>query len=304
MTKTSFVRHNMEDVVHVSQHLLNPSPFLKWVGGKRALLPKILPVVEQWRVSNPNGRYFEPFVGAGAVLFNVDPNLKKFANDYNHRLIEVYKVIKNDPKGLINELEKHRNEPDYFYQVREWDRLPSWDKRTSVEVAARFIFLNKTCFNGLYRENRNGKFNVPFGNYKNPRIVDIENIMSVSRFLNSSPKTSLTSGDYRECTKKAKTGDFVYFDPPYDPVSKTSSFTAYVGNGFAWKDQVELRDEATRLVNLGIKVLLSNSNTKRVRKIYQETGLFKINTVEIHRGISSKNETRGVVKELLIESKV
>jgi len=281
----------------------NPQPFLKWVGGKRALLPQILPVVENWQVRNPTGRYFEPFVGAGAVLFNVDHRLKKFANDYNHELIGVYKVVKDDPKGLLKELEKHRNESEYFYQVREWDRLPNWDKRNPIEVAARFIFLNKTCFNGLYRENRNGKFNVPFGNYKNPRILDVENIMSVSRFLNSSPKTSLASGDYRSCTVKARNGDFVYFDPPYDPVSKTASFTSYVGKGFEWEDQLALRDEAVRLVNSGIKVLLSNSNTNRIRKIYNDAGLFKIRSVDIHRGISSKNETRGIIKELLIESK-
>ncbi|NBR15805.1 MAG: Dam family site-specific DNA-(adenine-N6)-methyltransferase [Crocinitomicaceae bacterium] len=281
---------------------MQPEPFLKWAGGKRALLHEILPFIREWSAQNRGHSYFEPFLGGGAVLLNLDSSIKKIANDSNVDLIGTYKVIKNQPAELIRELKKFRNDSNYFYSVREWDRLASWSERTPIEKAARFIYLNRTCFNGLYRVNQQGYFNVPFGDYVNPKFIDEDNLMSISKFLRSTPKVRLLSGDYRECLKRAATGDFVYFDPPYDPISKTSAFTAYSEIGFNWDNQLVLHAEATRLAKIGVQVLLSNSNTARIRALYQSTGLFKIRTVKVHRGISAKSSSRGIAQEVLISS--
>lgn len=279
-----------------------PQPFLKWVGGKRALLDQIRPFVSAWREENPKGRYFEPFIGAGAVFFDLDPSVKKYGNDFNADLIEVYEVIRDNPKGLLRELKKHVNTPEHFYEVRGWDRRPNFQNRSPVSRAARFIYLNRTCFNGLYRVNRSGYFNVPFGNYKSPNYLNPENILSVSEFLNLNPKPKFYSGDYRKCTSNARQGDFVYLDPPYDPISNTSSFTSYSNEGFGKDDQKDLRDEALRLTEIGATVLLSNSDTEFVRDIYSISNKFQIVSVKIHRGVGASAASRGITNELLIRN--
>jgi DNA adenine methylase len=270
-----------------------PNPFLKWAGGKRGLLHEILPKVPDF-----TGRYIEAFLGAGAVLFAVDFK-SALVNDFNEDLIEVYEVIKGQPEQLIKELKKHVNEKEHFLAVRSWDRLPNFSKRTPVERAARFIYLNKTGFNGLYRVNSKGYFNVPFAAQKNPDFIAEENIRKVSEYLKA---VTFTSGDYRLATKKAKPGDFVYLDPPYDPISVTSSFVAYNTIGFDQSDQESLRDEVVRLTKLGVHVLLSNSDTKFIRGLYKDKDLFRIRSVEVRRAISAKTSSRGMIGEVLVDN--
>jgi DNA adenine methylase len=279
-----------------------PHPFLKWAGGKRALLNEITP-----RIPRFTGRYIEPFLGAGAVLFSLDAKIPKIANDFNADLIEVYEVIRDNPHELLSILSKFRNTKRHFLEVRAWDRSEDYKKNKSkTERAARFIFLNKTCFNGLYRVNSKGWFNVPFANLKNPDYVSTKNILAVSDFLNTSRYkknlTTLMSGDYRLVTSQATESDFVYLDPPYDPISATSSFVAYQDSGFSKADQEDLRDEIKRLTELGVPILLSNSDTDFINKIYANKKFFKIEKVSVKRVISAKTTSRGNIQEVLINN--
>lgn len=275
--------------------LVKPKPFLKWAGGKRSLLSEILP-----RVPEFSGRYIEPFLGAGAVMFALTPKNGILANDFNKDLIEVYTVIRDDLDNLMSELALHVNEKEHFLSVRAWDRMPDFQEFSAAKRAARFIYLNKTCFNGLYRVNSEGFFNVPFGNYKQPDFSNLENLLAVRNFLESN--VELTSGDYREASKSASPDDFVYFDPPYDPVSPTSSFVAYQKGGFSKEDQVALRDEALRLTELGVKVLLSNAATEFIQLIYGETGAFRMSPVRVNRTISASAQSRLSAPEYLIDN--
>jgi DNA adenine methylase len=277
-------------------------PFLKWAGGKRSLLPEILP-----RIPRYDGRYIEPFLGAGAVLFAMPAGIEKIANDFNQDLIEVYETIRDFRDELLHELGRHKNTKEYFLDVRAWDRKDDFIRRTPVERAARFIFLNRTCFNGLYRVNSKGQFNVPFGNYNKPDWVLTKTISDASAFLNHKQKngsftTTLRSGDYRDSTAFAKKGDFVYLDPPYDPVNATSSFVAYQSDGFGRDDQIALRDELVRLTGLGIPVLLSNSDTSFIREIYGDDALFEIDFVKVSRAIGASSSSRSKASEVLINN--
>lgn len=274
---------------------LSAKPFLKWAGGKRGLLDEILP-----RVPGFLGRYIEPFLGAGAVMFALRPRNGVLANDFNNDLIEVYEVVRDSPKELLSELRALSNSKEEFMRVRELDRSETFSTLNPVVRAARFIYLNKTCFNGLYRVNSKGYFNVPFGNYKNPGYDNPNPIYAASRFLQDG--VTLSSGDYRTATQSATSSDFVYFDPPYEPVSATSSFVAYQSNGFTQNDQKELVEEASRLTNLGVPVLLSNSAAPFIREIYGETGQFRISSVQVKRAISAKTSSRGNIGELLIDN--
>lgn len=278
-------------------------PFLKWAGGKRSLLSEILP-----RIPEFEGRFIEPFLGAGAVSIALPVEIPKVANDFNSELISVYISIRDNKDELIHELRKHKNTQEHFLKVRAWDRKPNYSARSTIEKAARFIYLNKTCFNGLYRVNSKGEFNVPYGHYKKPELFNSAHLERVSEILNGigingrkvSPKILLKSGDYRKVTKLAKKGDFVYLDPPYDPLNETSAFVSYQKEGFSREHQIELRDEAIRLTKLGIPLMLSNSDTKFIRRIYQEPKLFKIDTVQVRRAISASAESRGSVSEVLV----
>jgi DNA adenine methylase len=270
-----------------------PSPFLKWAGGKRGLLHEIVPLIPEF-----TGRYIEPFVGAGAVLFAVDFEAA-LVNDFNENLIEVYQVIKEEPEKLIQELKTHENTKEHFLEVRAWDRSPSFAGLTSVQRAARFIYLNKTGFNGLDRVNSNGYFNVPFAGQKNPNYVAEENIRAASAYFGN---VTFNAGDYRNVTKHAKPDDFVYLDPPYDPITPTASFVAYHEGGFGKRDQEELRDEIVRLTEDGVNVLLSNSDTRFIRSLYADENLFNIVFVRVRRVISAKASSRGMTGEVLVDN--
>lgn len=284
------------------ENQVQAQPFLKWVGGKRALLPQILPFIDEAEMLKKKQTYYEPFLGAGAVLFSVDNRIKKIGNDFNAQLIQTYIAVRDNPNKVISELELHKNVEQHYYKIRNLDREKGFESLSSELKAARFIFLNRTCFNGLYRVNSDGYFNVPFGKYKSPNFVNKDLILSASEFLNSKPKVKLTVGDYRKVTIKASKGDLIYFDPPYDPSSETSNFTSYSKNGFTKLDQAELRDEAVRLTKIGARILLSNSDTEFIRDLFKNKKMFKIHEVEIHRGIAAKAESRRKVNELIISN--
>ena len=254
-------------------------PFLKWAGGKRQLLASIRPLVPR-----NFKRYYEPFVGGGAVFFDIQPR-NAVINDFNAELINCYAVIRDQPDPLLKEVEKYINESEYFYRVREMDRDPQFNALPAVERAARLLYLNKTCYNGLFRVNSQGQFNVPFGNYKNPVIADPAVIHAVSAYLNST-KVELCNTDFEDSLRDAKSGDFVYMDPPYDPVSDTSSFTGYSVNGFDKSEQERLKSVCDKLTAKGVKVLLSNSDTPFIRELYSSPE-YKILSVEARRNIDS-----------------
>lgn len=269
-------------------------PFLKWAGGKRQLLPEIRKYVPQ-----KYNTYYEAFVGAGAVLFDLQPK-KAVINDINGELVNVYNVIKNNVEELIEDLKTHKNESEYFYSIRDLDRQSVYKDLSPVKKASRIIFLNKTCYNGLFRVNSHGQFNVPFGKYKNPEIVNENVLRAVHTYLNENDVIILNE-DFSSAVSTAKKGDFVYFDPPYDPVSDTSSFTGYSLDGFNREDQLRLRDLCVSLDSKGVKFLLSNSATDFIIEKYEEKG-FIIERVSATRNINSIATKRGKIDEVLVRN--
>lgn len=275
----------------------NPRPFVKWVGGKRQL-------IQQFREDDlyppegfdkKNATYFEPFVGGGAMFFDLLPK-KAYLSDMNGELVTTYNVIKNDVDGLIRKLKLHKknDSKEYFLKVRALDVK----KLLDVNIAARFIYLNRTCFNGLYRVNGSGKFNVPYAANKNPLICDEENLQKAHVAMKH---TTIKHQDYSKVLKKAKKGDFVYFDPPYYPVSKTASFTSYTKDGFLEKEQEKLRDVFVALSRKGCFVMLSNSDTPFINELYSNLGKkIRIEKVYAGRAINSKGSGRGKVKEAVV----
>jgi len=272
-------------------------PFLKWAGGKRQLLPAIKKYIPQ-RFT----QYYEPFVGAGAVLFSLQP-AKSIINDTNSELINCYKVIKDYPDELLKVCQEHErnNSKDYYYQLRSKDRQSSFKQLPSVERAARIIYLNKTCFNGLFRVNSKGQFNVPYGNYTNPVIADPDLIHAVSAFLNQR-SVRVCEGDFALSLLTARKGAFIYFDPPYHPISDTSSFTGYTINGFGESEQQRLKELCDKLSDRGCNVLVSNSNAPFIRELYNDSR-YKIVEVNASRAINSVSSKRGKIRELLIYNK-
>ncbi|WLR52554.1 DNA adenine methylase [Bacillus tianshenii] len=270
----------------------NVQPFLKWAGGKRQLLP----VLREYFPTQYED-YYEPFVGAGAVLFDLMPE-KAFINDVNEQLVNVYETIKDNVTELVEQLRFHaeHHEKEYYYEIRAWDRSEKITKLSDVERAARILYLNKTCFNGLYRVNSKGQFNVPFGKYKNPNIVNEDVLRAVSTYLNSI-QFKITNTDFEEAVTSAKRGDFVYFDPPYDPLNETSSFTSYAQGGFGKEEQVRLRDCFVKLAERGCTVMLSNSYTPFIQELYKD---FHIETVQASRSINSKGSARGKIPEAVV----
>lgn len=268
-------------------------PFVKWVGGKRQLLQQfhrfgLFPS----KFDDKRNCYFEPFVGGGAVFFDLQPK-NATISDLNVELITTYKVIRDDVESLIKSLLKHVYDKDYFLKIRAMNPI----EMSELDIASRFIYLNRTCFNGMYRVNSKGKFNVPFGRYKNPVICDEDNLRAVSRALKD---VKILNVDYKSAVSEAKAGDFVYFDPPYYPISPTSSFTSYTKEGFAEKEQIELRDTFAELSNRGCYVMLSNSDAVFIRNIYGELKNVTITTVSAGRAINSKATARGKITELVI----
>lgn len=261
---------------------------MKWAGGKGQLLQQLLA-----RMPDSFGSYFEPFVGGGALFFGLSSlgMLKEtYLTDVNDPLIETYKVVRDNVDEVIRHLKTHRNEEDYYYHVR------ASTPRKPETRAARLIYLNKTCFNGLYRTNLQGQYNVPFGHYKKPNFCNEENLRAASAALQGA---QIECFEYSDAVSRAAEGDFVYFDPPYQPLTKTSSFTTYSRNGFKEEDQVRLSETFRDLASRGVHVMLSNSDTPLIRKLYKD---FKPERVYANRAINSKGDKRGKISELVVRS--
>lgn len=270
------------------ENMKNAKPVVKWAGGKGQLLKQI-----EEHLPQEFNTYYEPFIGGGALFFRLW-NSQRIKNavisDNNPDLINIYEVIKKNPEELIIELKKskYRNEKEAYYKIREWE------PRKPVLKAARMLYLNRTCFNGLYRVNSKGKFNVPFGKYKNPKLLDESNIWAVHEALRN---TEIRLCDFEKAVKGAKQGDFVYFDPPYYPLSTTANFTGYTRNSFNEEDQRRLAETFKRLAGMGVYVMLSNSHTEFIKKLYDQ---FNLKIVYARRAINSDANGRGQIKEYMI----
>lgn len=268
-------------------------PFVKWVGGKRQLVKEIMKYIPK-----EYNCYYEPFVGGGAVLFALNPK-RAVINDLNNELINAYRVIKDKDKHhkmckLLDNYEKQNNE-DFYYEIRNKDReKETLEGMQDYERAARTIYLNKACFNGLYRVNSNGEFNVPYNKKAKINTYDDENLKLVHEFLNSN-NIEILSDDFEKVVKSAKAGDFVYFDPPYDNLN--DSFTSYTKYGFGKKEQIRLFNLFKKLDKKGVKVMLSNHNTPFINDLYSD---YKITVVKARRNVNSNGKGRGFVEETII----
>ena len=269
------------------------APVVKWVGGKRQLLDEITPLLPK-RIPS----YCEPFLGGGAVLFWIQP-AKAVVNDLNQDLMTVYRVIKDDVDALVQSLKKHENTPEYFYAVRDRDRnREAYRAMPDVEKASRLLYLNKTCFNGLFRVNSAGEFNSPFGNYKNPNIVNEPVLRAVSQYFNAN-SVAFYSEDFADTLDRVEKGGFVYLDPPYDPVSDTANFTGYNKDGFGRSEQMRLRQCCDELNRRGVRFLLSNSATDFIKDLYRD---YDIRIVKAKRAINADASKRGAIEEVLIRN--
>lgn len=268
----------------------SPHPPVKWAGGKRQLLP----VIRQ-NIPEKFNRYFEPFVGGGAVFFGVQPQ-DAYISDLNGDLIDMYTTIRDQPQQLLADLQKHHNTRQYFLSIRAADLDPAYQAWSPAQKASRLIYLNKTCYNGLYRVNSRGHFNVPFGDNPNARIVDIENILSCSAALQ---RTEIRCADFAEIGDLVGAGDFVYLDPPYVALTQTASFTAYTKDKFDLAKQQQLRALCERLDQIGAKFLQSNSDTPLIHDLYSA---YTIQTVVASRAINANATKRGKITEVLIKN--
>ena len=279
------------------QILVIPKPFVKWAGGKRQLIP----ILNQ-NLPESFGTYYEPFLGGGALLFHIlaDKNGQKCSiSDLNSDLVLAYTTIRDRIDSLIASLKNHeknyqKNSESYYYSIRESN------PRSEIEKTSRLIFLNRTCFNGLYRVNSKGKFNVPLGKYSNPNIVNEENLYAVSNILQSS-RISIKCRDFEAVLRDAKKGDLIYFDPPYQPTSATANFTSYTNKDFTYDDLTRLAELCLKLDSRGCNVLLSNSDSKEVADIFA-TNPWKITKIEANRSINSNSKKRTGHYELLIKN--
>lgn len=265
-------------------------PVLKWVGGKRQLLPELLA-----RLPQSFDAYHEPFVGGGALFYELTAQGRitgACLSDANPSLIDVYMGLRDYVDEVIALLRGHVYERDHYYRVRATDPADL----SLPERAARVIYLNKTCYNGLYRENRRGEFNVPFGRYRNPTICDEPNLRAASRALQG---VDIGRRHYSTVLNYAQPGDFVYFDPPYHPLSATANFTTYDRRGFGPDDQRQLRDVFAALAERGVRALLSNSDTPFIRELYDG---FAIDRVFVARAVNSRANGRGKVAEVIVQN--
>jgi DNA adenine methylase len=282
----------------LASHLRNhAAPFVKWAGGKGQLLKQLAPYLPE-----RFGRYVEPFVGGGAVFFHLYRQGRLDGRDVVlidrlEELIDCYRIVRDEVGALLAALEPHeaaKLDRDHYYRVRAWDRQPGYGERARVERAARFIYLNRTCYNGLYRVNRKGQFNVPMGRYRNPTVRDVDRLRAASTALQG---VTLLADDFCRCLDVAEAGDLVYFDPPYQPLSQTANFTAYTAGDFGEDDQWRLAEVFRELDARGCRLLLNNSDTPSIRRLYdgyEQIRLFA------SRPINSKTSRRGAVAELLI----
>lgn len=266
--------------------------FVKWAGGKTQLISQF----EEFFPNNFN-KYLEPFVGSGAVFFHVIMNYnpdRSIISDSNEDLINTYIVVRDNLESLLDLLKEHKRKhsKEYYYKIRETDV----SKLNNVEKAARLLYLNKTCFNGLYRVNSKGKFNVPFGKYKNPNIVNEENLRKASELLQGA---DIRQQSFENVQKDAEEGDFVYLDPPYYPISDTSYFTSYTKDVFLDEEQKNLAEVFQNLNKKGCLVMLSNSDSRFIKSLYENNGCY-IYTVRARRAINSNAEKRGAINELVV----
>lgn len=268
-------------------------PVVKWVGGKRQLINDILRLKPTHITS-----YCEPFLGGGAVLFSLQSR-NIIINDLNEELVNIYAVIQNNIDDLILDLKQHKNTPEYFYSIRDLDRnKSSYQNLSPVQRASRIIYLNKTCYNGLFRVNSAGEFNTPFGYYKNPNIVNEPVLRAVHNYFQSS-NVSLSCQDYAQVLENVPKNTFVYLDPPYDPVSDTANFTGYNKGGFGKEEQIRLKKCCDLLDRRNIKFLLSNSSTEFIRELY---GDYHITIVHAKRSVNSVGSKRGEIDEVLVRN--
>ncbi|MQP82117.1 Dam family site-specific DNA-(adenine-N6)-methyltransferase [Streptococcus mitis] len=267
-------------------------PFTKWTGGKRQLLPVIRELMPK-----TYNRYFEPFVGGGALFFDLAPK-DAVINDFNTELINCYQQIKDNPQELIEILKVHQeyNSKEYYLDLRSADRDERIDMMSEVQRAARILYMLRVDFNGLYRVNSKNQFNVPYGRYKNPKIVDENLVSAISTYLNNN-QIEIKKGDFEKAVLDVQPGDFVYFDPPYIPLSDTSAFTSYTHEGFSYDDQVRLRDTFKKLSDTGAYVMLSNSSSFLVEELYRD---FNIHYVEATRTNGAKSSSRGKISEIIV----
>lgn len=268
------------------------APIVKWAGGKRQLLS----IIEK-NLPQSFNRYYEPFVGGGALLFHLQPE-KAVINDVNEELINLYRVVKDDVDALIETLKQFRNEATYFYAIRAQDREKGFQEKTRVERAARIHYLNKTCYNGLYRVNSRGQFNAPFGRYKNPNIVNEKNLRALHLYLNNG-RVDILNMDFADALESADKDAFVYLDPPYDPLSESAHFTGYAKNGFGRAEQIRLKETCDDLHKRGARFLLSNSATDFIKDLYKT---YEIRIVRAKRAVNSKGDKRGAVDEVLVKN--
>lgn len=264
-------------------------PFLKWAGGKSKL-------ISQYEEFFPKAftNYYEPFLGGGAVFFYLKqtrPEFKAVLTDINADLINTYILVRDRVEELIDRLKEHQrnHNKDYYYDLRSFHNL------TGLEAAARFIYLNKTCFNGLYRVNPKGEFNVPVGRYKDPKICNPDLLYAVSESLQNVEIAERSFDTVLDYAKSSE--DFVYFDPPYYPLSNTSEFTGYTRNSFGKEDQIRLKEVFAKLADRGVKVMLSNSDCEFIRELYED---FNIEKILAARYINCKAKKRGIISEVLV----
>ena len=264
-------------------------PVIKWVGGKRQLINELKTLLPE-----KYNRYYEPFIGGGALFFSLR-HQNSFISDYNHELTNLYQTIKTAPKELIKDLTKHQNTSEYYYATRALDRdAEQYAKLSNIQKASRFIYLNKTGFNGLYRVNKKGQHNVPYGKYKNPTWLNAENILACSELLGD---TEIQTGDFEVIKEYVQKGDFVYFDPPYVPLNASSSFTSYTDQGFDSTMQERLKALCDSLDSIGAYFMLSNSYTEYILDLYKD---YDIRTVMASRAVNSKASGRGKIKEVVV----
>ena len=267
---------------------IKAKPFVKWVGGKTQLLPEL-----RSRIPDDFSKYFEPFMGGGALFFHLQPE-KSTLIDINEELVNAYRVIKYKSEELIIDLQQHIYNKDYYYQIRNVDRTDEYKSWSDVRRASRLIYLNKSCFNGLYRVNSKGQFNTPMGRYKNPKIVDCANLRACSKALRSA---EIVNASFLEVEKKVDSNDFVYFDPPYAPLNATSNFTGYSSQGFDSQMQLNLRQLCDRLDQKGIRFMVSNSYAPLILELYKD---YKLELVYAARAINSQALKRGKITEAII----
>lgn len=277
-------------------------PFLKWAGGKRQLIPKL----EEY-FPKKFSCYYEPFLGGGAVLFHLQPK-KAVINDYNEDLINCYKCIKYNLEELIEKLKLYetKNDSESYYEIRSMDRTDDYQNWTPVEKAARLIYLNRTCYNGLFRMNSSGQFNSPFGSYKNPCICNEPVLRAINKYFIEN-EIEFRTGDFYDACIDAPKNSFIYLDPPYDQFDEQVNFVGYTKDGFSKKDQVRLKEMCDKLIEKGCYIMVSNSKTPFILELYSDTTkyiTYEINIVNARRSINSNAKKRGEVEEVLIVGKL